>query len=133
MPDIKVTLDTSVNPHLLVINDGKDIEIKWNGNIQKITWMLKGNPLKNGEFEPIKQPEPGFEWVPSPDIPPVGYFGEPEVSQNKKSLELIDNHLNASTNGQWKYRIRVKLDGVVYSETAPFPVGTRSNPIIINH
>jgi hypothetical protein len=130
--NINVTLDTSVTPNVLDVDD-KDGNYKVNKhtNPQTISWNLTGN-LAQAEFVSMCGNSPGFEWVSDPP-PSAGIFGEPEIGANGNSLDLVDTHSNGDSDGTWIYRLRVLLDGTVYQTTSSAGVSdVRNNPIIIN-
>jgi hypothetical protein len=125
-----VTLDTSVTPNVLKIHDHGHIHVHKKAAAQTISWNLTGN-LAQGEFVPMSAAEPAFEWVP-PE-PPTGIFGTPQIGANGNSLDLVDNHTNEDSDGSWIYRLRVSLNGGVYTTTASTGItSTSNNPIIIN-
>lgn len=129
--NINVTLDTSVTPNVLNIDDNGGAKITKNPNPQTISWNLTGN-LAQAEFVSLCGNSPGFEWVSNPP-PGTGIFGQPEISSNGNSLNLIDNHPDNNSNGTWTYRLRVLLGGTVYQSTAGIGItSTSNNPIIIN-
>lgn len=129
--NINVTLDTSVTPNVLNIDDNGSTNVSKNPNPQTISWNLTGN-LAQGEFVSMSATEPGFEWVSSP-APAAGIFGTPQIGANGNSLDLVDNHTNDDSDGSWIYRLRVSLNGCVYATTASTGItSTSNNPIIIN-
>lgn len=128
--NMNVTLKTDVTPNVLDIDDkdGKN-KVDKNPNPQTISWNLTGN-LAQGEFVPMSEAEPGFEWVQQP---PTGVFGTPQIGSSGNSLNLTDNHPTADSDGSWTYQLRVSLDGTVYETTSSAGIkGTVNNPIIIN-
>ena len=119
--NISVTLDTSVTPHELKVHDHGHVRIDKKPGAQLISWNLTGN-LAQGSFLPICGISPA---------PPGGIFGEPQVFA--KSLTLVDIHPDGGSDGTWIYRLRVCLDGTVYSTSSSAGVSdVRGNPIIIN-
>ena len=117
--NINVTLDTSVTPHELKVHDHGHVRIDKKPGAQLISWNLTGN-LAQGSFLPI-----------CGNSPPGGIFGEPQVFA--KSLTLVDIHPDGGSDGAWIYRLRVCLDGTVYSTSSSVGVSdVRGNPIIIN-
>jgi len=128
--NINVTLDTSVTPNVLDVDDKGHIKIKKDAKAQTISWNLTGN-LAQGEFVSMSAAEPGFEWVPP--VPGAGIFGTPQIGANGNSLDLVDNHTSEDSDGSWIYRLRVSLNGCVYTTTASTGItSTSNNPIIIN-
>lgn len=129
--NINVTLDTSVTPNVLNVDDKGHIKIKKDAKAQTISWNLTGN-LAQGEFVSMCGNAPGFEWVSDPP-PGADIFGEPQVGANGNSLDLVDNHPGDDSKGTWIYRLRVVLGGTVYQTTASTGItSTSNNPIIIN-
>lgn len=129
--NVNITLDTSVTPPALRVHDHGHIKVGKKANPQTITWNLTGN-LAQGEFVPMSAPDPGFEWVSSPP-PPAVIFGTPTIGSNGNSLSICDNHADRTTDGRWTYRLRVSIDGAVYSTIADAGItNTSKNPIIIN-
>ena len=127
--NINVSLDTSTGVNLLdVVDNGGQNQVSQSPNATTISWNLTG-VLTQGNFVPMTAAEPGFEWIGSP---PDGLFGTPEISANGNSLSITDNHVDATTNGEWIYMLRVDYDGSVVSTTASLPRGTTTNPAIIN-
>lgn len=128
--NINVTLDTSVTPNVLDVNDKGNNKVDHNTKPQTISWNLTGN-LAQGQFVPMCDPEPGFEWLAP--VPPDGIFGTPTIGANGNSLDLVDNHADATSNGTWAYRLRVSLGDAVYETTDKIGIAAASNrPIIIN-
>lgn len=129
--NINVRLDTSTGVNRLdVVDNGKQNEVAKNANPTTISWNLTG-PLAQGSFVPMTEPKPGFSWVQDPG--PV--FGPPEIRSNGKSLEIVDNHVNDDSDGEWIYMLRVNYGGEVVttvSSTGVGPGGTIDNPVIIN-
>lgn len=126
---IRVTLDTTVTPHVLSVHDNGSIKVKRNDDPEVIRWVLKEN-LKDGAFPSSTDSNPGFTWV---DTPPAGLFVGPIIAPNGKSLIVIDNHLGGSSDGEWIYRLRVKLGDDTYETTTSLKGQlTSKNPIIIN-
>lgn len=130
--NLNVTLDTSVTPNVLDIDDKNGgNKVSKNPNPQTISWNLTGN-LAQGEFVSMSAAEPGFEWVSSPP-PAAGIFGQPQIGANGNSLDMVDNHPNDDSDGSWIYRLRVSLGGTVYQTTTGTSItATSKNPIIIN-
>lgn len=129
--NINVTLDTSVTPNVLNVDDKGGIKIPKNANPQTISWNLTGN-LARGEFASLSGNAPGFEWVSNPP-PAPGVFGQPQIGSNGNSLTVVDHHPDSNSNGTWIYRLRVLLDGTVYQTTSEIGIAaTSKNPIIIN-
>ncbi len=130
--NLNVTLDTSVTPNVLDIDDKNgNNRINQNPNPQTISWNLTGN-LAQGEFVSMGAAAPGFEWVSSPP-PSADIFGTPQIGANGNSMNLVDNHPNDDSDGTWIYRLRVSLGGTVYQTTAGMGItSTSKNPIIIN-
>ena len=129
--NINVTLDTSVTPNVLNVHDHGRIHVDKKPGAQTISWNLTGN-LARGEFVAMSASEPGFEWVSNPP-PADDIFGTPQVCSNGNSLQLVDNHATADSDGTWIYRLRVSLGDTVYQTTAGTGITTTShNPVIIN-
>lgn len=117
-----------------------------------IAWNLSGALADAADFVPMSAPEPGFQWaypIGQQGGPPQGVFNNPApvISNNGNTLTVTDNHLNASSAGQWIYILRVLYNGTVYSTvfTAGVEDGdddcgedggarpdTVKNPVIIN-
>ena len=125
-----VTLDTSVTPNVLDIDDsGGANQVNQNPNPQPITWHLTGN-LAQGNFVSMSDPDPGFSWVSNP-APTC--FSAATIGANGNSLSINDTHGSSSSNGSWIYMLRVNLNGTVYTTTASTGItATTNNPIIIN-
>ena len=130
--NINVSLDDGSGSNRLNVDDnGGQNQVSQSPNPSTISWNLTGK-LAQGNFVPMSSSPPGFQWVPPG--PPPGLFGPPTIGANGNSLSITDNHLDATTNGQWIYMLRVDYDGNVVSTTASAGVGgTTNNPIIINH
>lgn len=129
--NLNVTLDTSVTPNVLKIDDHGGTHVNQSPNPQTISWNLTGN-LAQGQFVSICGNSPGFEWVSDPP-PGTDIFGEPDIGANGNSLSIIDTHATSGSNGTWIYRLRVLLNGTVYQTTSSAGVtSTSNNPIIIN-
>ena len=127
--NINVSLDASSGVNLLdVVDNGGQNQVSQNANPTTISWNLTG-VLTQGNFVPMSEDEPGFEWI---QAPPDGLFGTPTISANGNSLSITDNHVDATTNGEWIYMLRVDYDGDVVSTEAALPRGTTTNPAIIN-
>lgn len=138
--NMNVTLKTDVTPNVLDIDDkGGKNKVDKNPNPQTISWNLTGN-LAQGEFVSMSAAQPGFEWIQQP---PAGVFGDPQIGSNGNSLNLVDNHPNDNSKGEWAYRLRVSLNGTVYQTTASTGrtdrtasiasiASTSNNPLIIN-
>lgn len=128
--NVNVSLDTSVTPHALKVHDHGHIKVGKKPTAQTITWNLTGN-LAQGNFVSMSAPDPGFEWIDPP--PAAGIFGTPTIGSNGNSLSISDSHVDRTTDGRWIYRLRVFLDGSVYSTIVdPGITSTSKNPIIIN-
>ena len=128
--NINVSLDASSGVNLLdVVDNGGQNQVSQNANPTTISWNLTG-VLTQGNFVPMTDAEPGFQWVGT--APPAGVFGTPTISANGNSLSITDNHVDATTNGEWIYMLRVDYDGDVVSTEAALPRGTTTNPAIIN-
>lgn len=129
--NVNVTLDTSVTPHVLKVHDHGHIKVGKKSTAQTISWNLTGN-LAQGQFVPTDASEPGFEWISDPP-PTAGIFDTPTVGSNGNSLSICDSHADRTTDGRWIYRLRVSIDGTVYSTIADAGItSTSKNPIIIN-
>jgi hypothetical protein len=128
--NINVSLDTSTGANLLnVVDNGGQNQVNQNPNAATtISWNLTG-VLTQGNFVPMTDAEPGFEWITAP---PDDLFGTPEISANGNSLSITDDHVDATTSGEWIYLLRVDYDGAVVSTEATLPRGTVTNPVIIN-
>lgn len=130
--NVNVSLDTSVTPNALNVHDHGNIRIGKKSTAQTITWNLTG-VLAQGEFVPMTDPEPGFEWVSDPP-PTNGIFGNPAPGANGNSISISDTHADGSSDGTWIYRLRVIYDGTIYSTQASIgPGSTIKDPVIVNH
>lgn len=128
--NINVTLDTSNGINRLSVTDnGGQNQVSQSPNPTTISWNLTG-PLTQGDFVPMTDSSPGFEWVGT--APPAGLFGTPTIGSNGNSLSITDNHIDSTSNGQWIYMLRVNYNGSVVSTQATLPGGTINNPVIIN-
>jgi len=130
-----VSLDTSVSPPALLIDQHGQVHVDKDHATQTITWRLAG-ALGQGQFA-----SPGFRWLV---VPPDGIFGAPRPADNGKSLSIGDDHRDASSDGEWPYELRVEYQGVTYacpSDGSAPDAGARvqaaatlvRDPIIINH
>lgn len=128
---INVTLDQSVSPPVLDVEDHGGHRVNPSKDTQTITWQLVGQ-LTQGAFVRMDDPEPGFEWeAPGP---PPGIFGTPEVQgPGSRTLTITDTHPGPQSAGTWIYRLRVAYQGTVYSTTVGGTLtATSNNPVIIN-
>lgn len=129
--NINVVL-TNTTPQTLDVQDnGGQNQVNASSQPTTITWNLTGN-LAQGSFVPMNDPsgQYGFEWITQPA---PSWAGTPSIGANGNSLSVVDNHLDSSTNGQATYKLRVNLNGTVYSTTATTgPTATVNNPVIIN-
>lgn len=124
-------LNVSLNGsnQLDIADNGGQNQISKGPGAQTISWNLTG-PLAQGNFVPVTDAEPGFDWIQQP---PQGVFGLPQISANGNSLSITDTHSDSSSNGQWIYVIRVAYQGRIYATQYETGVGgTVNNPIIIN-
>ncbi|QIL19976.1 hypothetical protein [Thermomonas sp. HDW16] len=128
--NINVSLDTSVTPNVLDVHDHGHIHIDKKTKPQTITWNLNG-VLTGGEFVPMSDPEPGFQWVTDPP-PSSEIFGEPARGSNGNSMSITDTHSNGDSDGRWVYRLCVLYNHKVYC-TETSIAATVKDPIIINH
>ena len=114
MPTAKVTLDQTTTPWTVAV-DLRPIKIPKNSTPQKIHWRLRGN-ASGGEFQSLSATKPGFSWgVP---VPPSNVFSNLKLSAKKKSVSVMDNHPDKSSNGDWGYKLNVKVGGVIYTSGA---------------
>ena len=140
---IKVSLDTSVQPHVLKVTDNGNNDIPRKAGEQRIRWTLVGD-LANCKFVSMTECRPGFEWLSWP-APPPHVFGTATIGGNGTWVEITDIHEDAASAGVWLYRLRVRCDGSEYepvlgvesrSEPKDSPsyakVMVGNNPIIIN-
>lgn len=133
---LNVTLDTSVSPNVLVVDDnGGGNAVNPSPNPQTITWQLTGN-LAQADFVAMADPAPGFEWI---DQPPAGVFDAPSISANGRKLNIVDRNTSPATTGTWAYRLRASLEGTVYTTAASAATATSTlskmattDPTIIN-
>ena len=128
---VSVSLDTSVTPNVLQVHDHGGIHINHASSPQTITWNLTG-PLAQGEFVPMSDPEPGFEWVSRPK-PSSEIFNTPSIGSNGNSLSIADTNPDRDSHGTWIYKLRVEYNGNTYATTSSAGIeGTSNNPVIIN-
>ena len=148
--DILVSLDTSVTPHVLHVHDTDGSNsVPRKPGVQEIRWKLD-DTLKHGTFVPMAECRPGFEWLSSPP-PSSAIFGEPKIESGGNALSITDRHDSDASNGTWIYKLRVKLDDVIYETVlevqSPMPpppdkedcedgayamLMVKDNPVIIN-
>ncbi|HTL15273.1 MAG TPA: hypothetical protein VL251_09295 [Thermomonas sp.] len=132
---LHVSLDTSVSPPALRIEQHGLVHVDKEHASQAIAWQLTG-ALAEGRFA-----SPGFRWRVAP---PAGIFGAPTPAGNGKSLSIDDDHPDAASDGEWPYELRVDYQGVTYtcpSDGSAPDAGARvqaaatlvRDPIIINH
>jgi hypothetical protein len=109
-------------------------QILANAQATTISWTLTG-ALAQADFVPMTAAEPGFSWLsPAPPTQPA-IFGTAVISNNGDTISITDNHLDATTAGQWAYMLRVVYNGQVYATTNNLtkdPSGTVNRPVIIN-
>lgn len=120
---------------LSVTDSGGQNQVAQNPAATTISWTLTG-ALAQADFVPMTAAEPGFSWASTtqPAAPPPGLFGGAVISNGGNTLSIVDNHLDATTNGEWIYILRVSYQGRVYAtEVGRNPGGTIKNPVIINH
>lgn len=140
---IKVSLDTSVEPHVLKVTDDGNNDIPRKGDLQRIRWTLVGE-LANCKFVAMAECRPGFEWLSWP-APPPDVFGTATIGGNGSWVEITDLHKDVASSGAWLYRLRVRCEGLEYEtvlgvESLVEPkdgasyarVMLGNNPIIIN-
>ena len=126
----KVTLDTSVNPPVLMLDVAAGgSQFAMDQYPRLLVWYLAGN-LATGNFVPISDPAPGFSWVLP--FPPAGIFSSATVGRKGRLLWITNYYPDALGSGQWGYRLRVELAGVVYETVQPL-IEVPTGPIIINH
>ena len=129
--NINVSLDTSVTPNVLDVDDHGGTTIHKNPKPQTITWHLTGQ-IAQGNFVPMSDPEPGFEWVSDP-LPARNVFGDAAPGTNGNSMSITDTHASSSSDGSWTYKLRVLYNGTVYCTTSGAGIGNNvKDPIIIN-
>lgn len=140
---IKVSLDTSVQPHVLKVTDNGNNDIPRGTDLRRIRWTLV-EELANCKFVSMAECRPGFEWLSWP-APPPHVFGAATIGGNGSWMDITDLHKDASSAGTWLYRLRVRCEDVEYETVlaveslaeakdcmAYAKVLLGNNPIIIN-
>jgi hypothetical protein len=118
---LRVTLDKSTHPWTVDIDQqGNANHIARSAQPQTIVWALEGDAA-GGQLQPLS-------WVVEP---PKGIFGPPEVAPNGKRMAMSDLNDDASSSGDWIYRLSVELGGQTY--TTLDTTGTNTNPSIKNN
>jgi len=121
--DLKVTLDESVTPWVVKIDEKDNAnQVARSAQSQTITWQLNGDAA-SGTIQ-------NFIWVNSP---PNGIFGDPNYSSNSKSMTMSDLNNSQSTTGEWTYRLEVLLNGNSYWSGPTSVTGNPTNPSIKNN
>ncbi|MGV8943050.1 hypothetical protein [Thermomonas sp.] len=107
------------NDTLLIV----DHPVEKNSIRQVITWKLASKALRKGDFI-------SFEWTDAAAA--AGIFDAPVISADGNSLTIGDHNDLAATKTEHPYRIKVSLNGTVYSSDATRQEGLLKDPIIIN-
>jgi hypothetical protein len=128
--NIQVSINTTSPPTLNVTDNGGQNQVPANSNgPTTISFNLTGQ-LTQGNFVSMSDPNPGFSWIEDPGT----IFDKPTITNNGNQVQLVDHHLNSSSNGEWIYMLRVNYNGTIYTTTDVIsgPGGTSNNPVIIN-
>lgn len=106
--------------------NGEKNRVKRSQSSQTITWKLTSNAYKGS----IKS----FAW--KPPYAPAGTFGPPALTPHKKRLNMSDLNNSASTKGDWKYQLKIDVEGTTYTVVASTSTSATlavTNPIIRNN
>ena len=119
-----------VKPVLNIQDNGGENIVHRHDDGTLIKWILTES---HAEFASMTGTDPAFEWL---EQPPAGLFGTPEVKENGKHLEMMDNNkTNGPASIKWIYKIRVIKDKTIYATTSDYDRRVdivSNNPVIIN-
>lgn len=110
-------------------DDGRNV-VHRHADGQPITWQLVGDAAEGKFLSPTGTPA-GIEWL-EPKAP-TGTFKVGKLSHADKVLKVDDTNDKASTAGEWRYKLRVRIGTDIYETISTLPpVVAVSDPVIIN-